>query len=128
MVGIRQEAPGRIEQIEVQDFKSYRGRQVIGPFKNFTAVIGPNGSGKSNLMDAISFVLGMRTAHLRGSLKELLYKGGKDDKSVAPTRASVKLVYITGGQLLHALRLWHRRHVTVGISRAKRIASIAWHL
>ena len=26
---------------------------------------GPNGAGKSNLMDAISFVLGVRTRHLR---------------------------------------------------------------
>ncbi len=99
MVGIRQQGPGRIEQIEVEDFKSYRGRQVIGPFSNFTAVIGPNGSGKSNLMDAISFVLGVRTQHLRGSLKELLYKGGRDDPSAAPTRCMVKLVYVTGERL-----------------------------
>lgn len=41
--------------------------QHIGPFKDFTAVIGPNGSGKSNLMDAISFVLGVRTTQLRGN-------------------------------------------------------------
>lgn len=100
MVGIRdeirQEPPGRIDRIEVTDFKSYRGCNVIGPFQNFTAVIGPNGSGKSNLMDAISFVLGVRTAHLRGSLKELLNKGSRDDPSAAPKRGSVKLIYITG--------------------------------
>jgi structural maintenance of chromosome 1 len=34
---------------------------VIGPFRDFTAIIGPNGSGKSNLMDAISFVLGVQS-------------------------------------------------------------------
>ncbi|KAG2742674.1 hypothetical protein P692DRAFT_201870696 [Suillus brevipes Sb2] len=45
-------------RIELSDFKSYRGHQVIGLFKYFTSVIGPNGAGKSNLMDAISFVLG----------------------------------------------------------------------
>ena len=28
--------------------------------------MGPNGAGKSNLMDAISFVLGVRTMQLRG--------------------------------------------------------------
>ena len=33
----------RIDRIVVQDFKSYKGRQIIGPFKSFTAVIGPNG-------------------------------------------------------------------------------------
>ena len=40
---------GRIDRIEVQDFKSYAGHQVIGPFRGFTAVIGPNGSGKRAL-------------------------------------------------------------------------------
>jgi structural maintenance of chromosome 1 len=63
-------------RIEVCDFKSYRGHQVIGPFSNFTSVIGPNGAGKSNLMDAISFVLGVKSAQLRSSqLKDLVYRG-----------------------------------------------------
>ncbi|RPD71420.1 condensin complex subunit SMC1 [Lentinus tigrinus ALCF2SS1-7] len=63
-------------RIEVCDFKSYRGHQIIGPFRNFTSVIGPNGAGKSNLMDAISFVLGVRSAQLRSSqLKDLVYRG-----------------------------------------------------
>lgn len=70
----------RISQVnkEVQDFKSYRGHTVLGPFKPFTCVIGPNGAGKSNLFDAISFVLGVRSAHLRSSqLKDLIYRAGK---------------------------------------------------
>lgn len=36
---------GRIDRIEVVNFKSYVGKQTIGPFTEFTAVIGPNGSG-----------------------------------------------------------------------------------
>lgn len=53
-----------------------RGHQTIGPFKNFTSIIGPNGAGKSNLMDAISFVLGVKSAQLRSSqLKDLVYRG-----------------------------------------------------
>lgn len=76
-------------RIEVCDFKSYRGHQVIGPFRNFTSVIGPNGAGKSNLMDAISFVLGVKSAQLRSSqLKDLVYRGrrlakGSQDPSQA---------------------------------------------
>lgn len=63
-------------QLELENFKSYKGRQIIGPFHEFTAVIGPNGSGKSNLMDALSFVLGVRSAQLRSSqLKDLIYRG-----------------------------------------------------
>ena len=67
-----------LARIELCDFKSYRGHQVIGPFKNFTSIIGPNGAGKSNLMDAISFVLGVKSAVLRSSqLKDLVYRGRK---------------------------------------------------
>lgn len=73
---------GKLIQIEVENFKSYRGHQVIGPFDNFTSVIGPNGSGKSNLMDAISFVLGIQSSHLRSSkLKDLIYR---NDATAAP--------------------------------------------
>ncbi len=90
---------GRIDRLEVENFKSYRGHQQIGPFKAFTAVIGPNGSGKSNLMDAISFVLGVKTNQLRGSLKELLYsEGGSGAAGSAPSepvrRGFVKLNYV----------------------------------
>ncbi|GIL86373.1 hypothetical protein Vretimale_11686 [Volvox reticuliferus] len=84
---------GRIKRLEVDNFKSYKGHQKIGPFKSFTAVIGPNGSGKSNLMDAISFVLGVKTTQLRGSLKELLYSGGGATAVDQPRRGFVKLVY-----------------------------------
>ncbi|KAJ0405618.1 hypothetical protein P43SY_007719 [Pythium insidiosum] len=56
---------GRIARLELENFKSYGGAHVIGPFKRFTAVIGPNGSGKSNLMDAISFVLGVNSRSYR---------------------------------------------------------------
>lgn len=35
-----------LKHIEVENFKSYKGRVLIGPLKPFNAVIGPNGSGK----------------------------------------------------------------------------------
>ncbi|CAM9460632.1 unnamed protein product [Chrysoparadoxa australica] len=66
---------GRLLRLELENFKSYSGKQVIGPFKDFTAVIGPNGSGKSNLMDAISFVLGVQSKHLRSQkLGDLVFR------------------------------------------------------
>jgi structural maintenance of chromosome 1 len=69
-------------RIDVCDFKSYRGQQSIGPFKDFTSVIGPNGAGKSNLMDAISFVLGVKSAQLRSSqLKDLVYRGRRLERT-----------------------------------------------
>ncbi|KAI3741954.1 hypothetical protein L1987_59633 [Smallanthus sonchifolius] len=85
---------GKIHQIELENFKSYKGHQIIGPFYDFTAIIGPNGSGKSNLMDAISFVLGVRTGQLRGAqLKDLIYAFDDREKEQRGRRAYVKLVY-----------------------------------
>lgn len=39
---------GFLKLIEIENFKSYKGRQIIGPFQRFTAIIGPNGSGEIN--------------------------------------------------------------------------------
>jgi hypothetical protein len=96
---------GRIHRLEVENFKSYKGTQTIGPFFDFTAIIGPNGAGKSNLMDAISFVLGVRSAHLRGAqLKDLIYALDDRDKEGKGRRASVRLVYQMGADELHFTR------------------------
>jgi len=68
---------GRLVGLELHNFKSYRGTASIGfGSANFTSIIGPNGSGKSNMMDAISFVLGVKSQHLRSNqLKDLIYRG-----------------------------------------------------
>ncbi|KAJ6920660.1 hypothetical protein NC651_014295 [Populus alba x Populus x berolinensis] len=88
-------SPGKILKLEMENFKSYKGLQTIGPFKDFTAIIGPNGAGKSNLMDAISFVLGVRTGHLRGAqLKDLIYAYDDREKEQKGRRAFVRLVYL----------------------------------
>lgn len=86
---------GRLDRLELHNFKSYGGDVVVGPFKGFTAVIGTNGSGKSNLMDAISFVLGVRTSQLRGNqLRDLVYRNLEDPSDdVSQRRAHVKLFY-----------------------------------
>ena len=65
---------------------------MIGPLKQFTAVIGPNGSGKSNFMDAISFVLGEKTNNLRVKKLSELIHGASIGQSVS-NQASVTLVY-----------------------------------
>ncbi|KAF8514546.1 RecF/RecN/SMC protein [Hysterangium stoloniferum] len=64
-----------IHKLVLVDFKSYAGRQEIGPFhKSFSAIVGPNGSGKSNTIDALLFVFGNRASKLRqGKLAELIH-------------------------------------------------------
>ena len=42
---------GILSRLEVENFKSYKGHMVIGPFSPFTAVIGPNGCGKTSEYD-----------------------------------------------------------------------------
>jgi structural maintenance of chromosome 1 len=37
---------GKLEKLVLENFKSYAGTQVIGPFDDFTCVVGPNGAGK----------------------------------------------------------------------------------
>lgn len=58
------------------NFKSYAGRQEIGPFNtNFSAVVGPNGSGKSNVIDSLLFVFGFRATKMRHTkLTALIHK------------------------------------------------------
>lgn len=95
-------SPGKILRLELENFKSYKGLQTIGPFSDFTAIIGPNGAGKSNLMDAISFVLGVRTGQLRGGqLRDLIYAFDDREKEQRGRRAFVRLVYqLAGGSEL----------------------------
>ncbi|BAM80064.1 sister-chromatide cohesion complex Cohesin, subunit SMC1 [Cyanidioschyzon merolae strain 10D] len=72
---------GRIQRLEVENFKSYGGKVCIGPFvEGFTAVIGPNGVGKSNLLDALGFALGLPARFLRAQrLAELIYRKSDHD-------------------------------------------------
>ncbi|XP_072452711.1 structural maintenance of chromosomes protein 1B isoform X2 [Notamacropus eugenii] len=84
---------GRLDRLLVENFKSWRGRQVLGPFRGFTCIVGPNGSGKSNVMDALSFVMGERPGQLRvRSLQELIH-GAHVGRPVAAS-ARVEAVYV----------------------------------
>ncbi|KAG6836004.1 hypothetical protein H0H93_012338 [Arthromyces matolae] len=68
-----------IHMIVLVNFKSYAGRQEIGPFhKSFSAIVGPNGSGKSNTIDALLFVFGYRASKMRqGKLSELIHNSAR---------------------------------------------------
>ncbi|GAA5870268.1 hypothetical protein JCM1840_001607 [Sporobolomyces johnsonii] len=67
-----------IHQLVLENFKSYKGRGVIGPFhKSFSSIVGPNGSGKSNTIDALLFVFGFRATKMRqGKFSELIHNSG----------------------------------------------------
>ncbi|AET39374.1 condensin subunit SMC4 Ecym_4311 [Eremothecium cymbalariae DBVPG len=65
-----------IKNLILNNFKSYAGVQVVGPFhSSFSAVVGPNGSGKSNVIDSMLFVFGFRANKMRqGKLSNLIHK------------------------------------------------------
>eukprot|EP00177_Eucheuma_denticulatum_P005215 GFKZ01009501.1.p1 GENE.GFKZ01009501.1~~GFKZ01009501.1.p1 ORF type:complete len:1248 (-),score=264.28 GFKZ01009501.1:275-4018(-) len=114
---------GRLDRLELSNFKSYGGHVVVGPFKSFTAIIGTNGSGKSNLMDAISFVLGVRTSQLRGNqLRDLVYRNLEDPSDDPSSRkAYVKLVYQTASDEATTTEIDFMRSVTLGGSSEYRV-------
>lgn len=71
-----------LEQIEITNFKSYRGTYLVGPFDRFTCIIGPNGSGKSNILDAVSFALNAPSSCLRAQQLKNLVSHGETESSV----------------------------------------------
>lgn len=101
-----------VQFLELENFKSYAGKQRIGPFTSFTSVIGPNGSGKSNLMDAISFVLGVQSRDLRShQMRDLIHRPPEATTTSASSRRStgalscrVTIVYLHQPQHIHSER------------------------
>jgi len=81
-----------ITKIELENFKSYFGKRVIGPLhKNFTAVVGPNGSGKSNLIESLLFVFGKRAKQMRlNKLSELIHDSAEHQNCAS---ASVRVFF-----------------------------------
>ena len=51
-----------IQQIEIDNFKSFSNKTVIPFEQGFTTISGPNGSGKSNIIDSILFCLGLSSS------------------------------------------------------------------
>lgn len=64
-----------ITYLILDNFKSYAGRQEVGPFHaSFSSVVGPNGSGKSNVIDSLLFVFGFRASKMRqGKISALIH-------------------------------------------------------
>lgn len=94
-----------LKLIELENFKSYKGKQIIGPLKSFTAIIGPNGSGKSNLMDAISFVMGEKTTSLRVKRLSDLIHGASINQPVSRSASVTAVFEMDDGSLKYFTRM-----------------------
>ncbi|XP_023935989.2 structural maintenance of chromosomes protein 4 [Bicyclus anynana] len=88
-----------ITSIINENFKSYAGVQVLGPFhKSFTAVIGPNGSGKSNVIDSMLFVFGYRATKIRSKKISVLLHSSSKFPNITHASVAVHFCQIIDGE------------------------------
>ena len=83
----------RLRKARLAGFKSFVDPTTIAFPGNLIAVVGPNGCGKSNIIDAVRWVMGERSArHLRGgSMADVVFTGSRTRAPLS--RASVELVF-----------------------------------
>ena len=83
----------RLQQIRLSGFKTFVDPSVIDLPTNRTALVGPNGAGKSNVIDAVRWVIGERSAKsLRGQiLEDVIFKGS--DARAPTDLASIELIF-----------------------------------
>lgn len=90
----------RLKSVELFGFKSFPDRTVIEFGEGITAILGPNGCGKSNVVDAIKWVLGEKSAkNLRGEeMLDVIFSGC--ETRAASGMAEVKLNFDNTDQRL----------------------------
>ena len=66
----------RLTNIKISGFKSFVDKTEISLSTKRTGIIGPNGCGKSNIIDAVKWVLGETSKHIRGdSIDDVIFNG-----------------------------------------------------
>ncbi len=84
----------KLKALEVIGFKSFVDRLHLHFPEGITTIVGPNGCGKSNIVDAVLWAIGERSAkHLRGKLMEDVIFNGTDGRKPLGM-AEVNLTFI----------------------------------
>jgi chromosome segregation protein len=81
----------RIKKLEILGFKSFPERVSFSFPEGITGIVGPNGCGKSNIVDAVLWVVGERSArHLRARLMEdVIFNGADGNKPMGMAEVSI---------------------------------------
>ena len=106
----------RLTSIKISGFKSFVDKTEIKLSAKRTGIIGPNGCGKSNIIDAVKWVLGESSKHIRGdSLDDVIFNG--TDTRKQNDYANVELLFSNtenriGGQYAQYDEISVKREVT----------------
>lgn len=103
-----------LKRIELEGFKSFADRTVIPVERGLTGIVGPNGCGKSNVVDALLWVMGERSAKaLRAdAMEDVIFKGAEGRKGAPYSMVEVILgdpegkVVEPGGEVAVGRRLF----------------------
>ena len=106
----------RLTSIKISGFKSFVDKTEIKLSAKRTGIIGPNGCGKSNIIDAVKWVLGESSKHIRGdNLDDVIFNG--TDTRKQNDYANVELLFSNtenriGGQYAQYDEISVKREVT----------------
>lgn len=82
----------RLTSIKMAGFKSFVDPTTLDFPTSMVGIVGPNGCGKSNIIDAVRWVMGESSKHIRGdTMEDVIFNGSSTRKPIG--QASIELVF-----------------------------------
>ncbi len=106
----------RLSKMKMSGFKSFVDPTTIDFPSDMVGIVGPNGCGKSNTIDAVRWVMGESSKHIRGdTMEDVIFSGSNTRKPVG--QASIELIFDNsdgqvGGQYAQYNEISIRRSVS----------------
>ena len=106
----------RLSSVKMSGFKSFVDPTSLVFPTSMVGIVGPNGCGKSNIIDAVRWVMGESSKHIRGdTMEDVIFNGSSTRKPVG--QASIELIFDNsdgklGGEYSAYTEISVRRQVT----------------
>lgn len=82
----------RLSSIKMSGFKSFVDPTTLLFSTSMVGIVGPNGCGKSNIIDAVRWVMGESSKHIRGdTMEDVIFNGSSVRKPLG--QASIELIF-----------------------------------